>query len=202
MQLRPERPRPEGSAALWHDLLNMTPAGGWSLVAADPPWKFKAGMNARHAGSKYDLMSIEDIAAMPIRDIAAKDCWVILWATEPMREHAHSILRAWGAKYATSGVWVKRTKHGKLGFGTGFILRSSHEPFLIGKIGRPPILARNHRSVIEAPLGRHSEKPQEAYDDFARRVAPDAPKLDLFSRQTRPGGWVAYGNQKGELDAG
>ena len=66
---------------------------------------------------------------------------------------------------------------------------------------RTRLFDRNHRSVIEARLGKHSEKPQIAYDDFARRVAPDAPKLDLFSRQTRPGGWVAFGNQKGMLDA-
>lgn len=186
---------------MWDDLLDITPAGGWPLICADPAWKFKAGMNARHAGAKYQLMTLEEIEAMPIRDIAAKDSWVYLWATEPMREMAHGVLRAWGAKYVTSGVWVKRTKHGKLGFGTGFVLRSSHEPWLIAKFGRPPILFRNHRSVIEAPLGGHSEKPQECYDDFARRVAPDAPKLDLFSRQTRPGGWVAFGNQKGMLDA-
>lgn len=185
---------------MWRDLIEMTPPGGWPLVVADPPWKFKAGMNARHAGSKYDLMALSDIEAMPIKAISASNAWVILWATEPMREMAHGVMRAWGVRYVTSGVWVKRTKHGKLGFGTGFVLRSSHEPFIIGKIGRPPILFRNHRSVIEARLGGHSEKPQEAYDDFARRVAPDAPKLDLFSRQTRPGGWVPFGDQKGALD--
>ena len=53
----------------------------------------------------------------------------------------------WKVKNVTQGVWVKTTKDGEgLAFGTGYVLRSSHEPFLIGKVGKPKVHCRSIRS--------------------------------------------------------
>jgi N6-adenosine-specific RNA methylase IME4 len=48
-------------------------------------------------------------------------------------------------------------------------------------------------SVIEAPRGRHSEKPARFYE-LIERMYPQASKLELFARVSRPG-WVGWGNE-------
>ncbi len=56
--------------------------------------------------------------------------------------------------------------------------------------------------MTQDALAKAQAKITRQAQEIARRVDPDAPKLDLFSRQTRGGGWVAFGNQRGLLDAG
>lgn len=129
---------------------------------------------------------------------ARGDCLLWLWATHPMLPQALEVMAAWRCRYVTSGVWVKRTARGKLGFGTGYRLRSASEPFLIGTFGNPES-TRSIRTVIEGPLRDHSEKPDEAYA-AAERMMPGAFRADLFSKRTRPG-WDAWGAGAGAPDA-
>jgi N6-adenosine-specific RNA methylase IME4 len=109
-----------------------------------------------------------------------------------------ALLPRWGFRFVTSGVWVKRTKTGKLAFGTGYRLRCASEPFLIATNGEPTT-ARNIRTVIEGPLREHSRKPDEAYVE-AEKMFPNVARADLFSRKTRPG-WDAWGDEAGKFDA-
>lgn len=184
-----------------HDLTAICPPGGFDLIMADPPWRFTTrsakGITAKGAGGHYGTMTLAEIKAMPVADLAARDCLLWLWATNPMLPDALDVLRAWGFTFKTAGHWAKRTRHGKLAFGTGYILRCAGEPFLIGTRGQPRT-ARNVRSVIEGPVREHSRKPDEAFD-AAVRLMPSARRLELFSRQTRPG-WHGWGNEIGKFD--
>ena len=58
------------------------------------------------------------------REILCGDALLWLWATHPMLPAALEVMAAWRARFVTSGVWVKRTARGKLGFGAGYRLRS------------------------------------------------------------------------------
>ncbi len=59
---------------------------------------------------------------------------------------------------------------------------------------------RNIRTAFLAPIGRHSEKPAEAYH-IAERMMPQAlRRADIFSRRTRPG-WTAWGDEAGKFDS-
>jgi N6-adenosine-specific RNA methylase IME4 len=185
----------------------MRPPGGYKLAVIDPPWHFKAGQSARHAGSKYRLMGLDDLKAMPIRDLMAKDSLIVLWALNPMEPQAFEVLAAWGAKFITGGVWSKRSKptkkrpQGALAFGAGFWIRCSGEPWKLAKFGRPRVFSRNIRSVIEATRRDHSRKPDEAYAEFARLIPPGLPKIEVFSRENREG-WDVFGDEVGKFDAG
>lgn len=183
---------------IWGDDLQMF---GYDIIMADPAWSFKTwsdrGKIKKSPEGHYRTMSIEEIKAMRVGDLAAKNCLLWLWATHPMIDQQIDVLRAWGFRFVTSGVWVKRTKHGKLGFGTGYRLRSASEPFLIGINGNPET-APTVRTVIEGPLRRHSEKPDEAYQ-ACEQLLPGARRADLFSRTTRPG-WISWGDQRGLFD--
>ena len=49
----------------------------YSVILADPPWQYKVYSKkglGRSAESHYPTMNIEDIKALPVADIAEKDC--------------------------------------------------------------------------------------------------------------------------------
>lgn len=168
-------------------------AHSFDLLMVDAAWHFKAGGN-RGANQHYSVMSLEDIAALPVGDLAAPNSLLWLWATAPMLNQQITVIEKWGFTFKTSGVWVKTTKHGKIAFGTGYLLRNAHEPFLIGTKGAPKV-KRNVRSVIMGPVREHSRKPDEAFE-AAERLMPDARRIEVFSRTNRPG-WSVWGNETG-----
>lgn len=174
----------------------------YDFIMADPPWTFKNYSEKGHgksAQNHYTCQSIEEIEALPVSRQAAPDCLLWLWATNPMLPQAMRVLTGWGFTFKTAGHWVKTTGKGKLCFGTGYILRSAGEPFLIGTIGKPKT-TRGVRSVIMGERREHSRKPDEAYR-AAEELMPSAKRLELFSRQERPG-WDAWGDEVGKFNDG
>ena len=167
----------------------------YGLIMADPPWHFEnwsARGEEKNASAQYNCMTLDDIRAMPVGHLAAKDCILFLWATNPLLPQAFEVMSAWGFEFKTAGHWSKKTSKGNQAFGTGYILRCAGEPFLIGTVGEP-WTAKNVRSVIEGPVREHSRKPDEAFNE-AERLAGNVNRLELFSRQERPG-WDAFGNE-------
>lgn len=197
--IQPDLLSPERSLPNW-PFAPLTPQA-YSLIMIDCPWHFKTRSKLGEAKSPqayYRTMTIEEITALPVADLASDDCILWMWGTAPMIDVQISIMKRWGFKFSTSGVWVKFTKHGKLNFGTGYFLRNCHEIFLIGTRGDPEITARNIRSVIMAPAREYSRKPDEAYE-AARRMMPYGRAADVFSRETRDG-WETFGDEAGKFD--
>lgn len=168
----------------------------FDLIMADPPWQFQTrspkGVTVKGAGGQYQCRSLEWVKALPVQDLAADNCLLWLWATNPMLPQALGVMGAWGFTFKTAGHWAKRTRHGKLAFGTGYILRCAGEPFLIGTRGKVRT-TRSVRSVVEGPVREHSRKPDEAFA-AAEALLPDARRLELFSRQARAG-WTVWGDE-------
>jgi N6-adenosine-specific RNA methylase IME4 len=98
-------------------------------------------------------------------------------------------MAAWGFGYRSHIVWAKPRA------GTGYWARSKHELLLIGTRGDIPAPAPGDRpdSIIEAPVGRHSEKPT-VFAELIERLYPTLPKIELFARRARPG-WTAWGKE-------
>lgn len=172
------------------------PRGAYGLIMADPPWHFKTrsakGITTKGAGGHYQTQSLDWVKSLPVEDLAARDCILWLWATNPMLDQAFEVVTSWGFTFKTAGHWSKKTKTGKQAFGTGYILRCAGEPFLIGTIGKPKT-ARNVRSVIEGLIRENSRKPEEAFA-AAEQLLPGVRRCELFSRQTRPG-WDVMGDE-------
>ncbi len=179
---------------------NQIPLFRYGLIMADPPWSFEnwsVGGNAKNAKSQYECWDQERIKKLPVGHLASNDCVLWLWATNPMLPEAIEVLRAWGFAFKTAGHWSKKTAGGAQVFGTGYVLRSAGEPFLIGTIGRPKT-SNSVRSLIEGVAREHSRKPEEAFQ-AAETLCGDVPRLELFSRQERPG-WDQFGNEVGKFD--
>lgn len=84
----------------------------YGCIAADPPWRFKTwSEKGEDRAPDYALMTLDDIKAMPVADLALPDCVLLLWATNPMLPQALAVMEAWGFSYKTLGFcWAKTTK--------------------------------------------------------------------------------------------
>jgi N6-adenosine-specific RNA methylase IME4 len=176
--------------------------GAFSCIVADPPWRFTTyspkGKEKKSAERHYDTMTLDEIKALPVAELATPDAALFLWATAPMLREALDVMEAWGFQYKSHGIWGKVTVRGRLAFGTGYRIRNSHEPWLIGTRGNPKN-TKGERSLLMAPLREHSQKPDEFYA-MVERWMPDARRADLFSRTDRPS-WSSWGRETGKLNS-
>ena len=164
----------------------------YSVISADPPWRFQpysrlTGMD-RSADNHYPTMTINDLLAM--KPPAAKDCVLFLWATAPMLPQALDVMKAWGFTYKSHAIWAKDK------IGTGYWFRNKHELLLVGTKGDIPAPAPGTQadSLIEAPVGKHSEKP-EAFFNMVEVYFPTLSRLEMFARGEPREGWDQWGNE-------
>jgi N6-adenosine-specific RNA methylase IME4 len=166
------------------------PPGPYEVIYADPPWRFKAGHTGREAERHYPTMSLEEICALPVGSIAAKDAVLLMWVTVPFLAHGHEVVRAWGFKYKSCASWDK------LVAGTGFWFRGRHELLLLATRGSPraPLPANRPPSVLTVRKGGHSAKPAEARA-LIERMLPRRSRIELFARPPVAPGWDAWGDE-------
>lgn len=184
----------------------------FDAILADPPWPYNTwnavGVPTRRkkargmAAVHYPVMPIEDIKALPVADIAGKNCCLFMWATWPRLEAALEVGNAWGFKYVTNAfLWTKTnptrgnsflTANSGWHFGLGYWTRANTEPCLLFTKGKPKRINNDVAQLIIAPVGRHSAKPVEQYGRIERLVP--GPYCELFCRNKREG-WASWGNE-------
>lgn len=190
------------------DPFDQLPKRHYGAILADPPWHFAAwskykdlpdGSKTRATERFYSTMTKEQIAAMPVGDIAADNCVLFLWACWPMLFDAIEAIESWGFKYKTCAFsWMKADPYrlfadDKTPFaGLGYWTRANTEPCLLATRGKPRRLNADVRQGIIAPRREHSRKPEGVHERVERLVA--GPYLELFARQERTG-WDVWGNQ-------
>lgn len=180
---------------MWADL-----SPPYTTVVADPPWPFRwsggaGGRRARATGLGYTLMTVDDIAALPVSGLAASDAHLYLWVTPALHREGVgcAVARAWGFEPVDEIIWRKPN------FGTGAFPRHGHEPLLICRRGDLPFTGpRNVHSVqdwrqtYDRNGGKgHSRKPPGALD-LVEQHSP-GPYVELFSRTPRLG-WDSWGH--------
>lgn len=164
------------------------PNGRSEVIYADPPWQLGNPDSDYAPEQYYPTLPLDEIAAFPVP--AADDALLYLWAVNSHLPEALQVMAAWGFAYRGCEVWVKPS------IGMGVWTRNRHEHLLIGRKGAASPAPRRllQDSVIEAPRGRHSEKPLVVYDRL-ELLYPERSKLELFARGTPRPGWTAWGNQ-------
>jgi N6-adenosine-specific RNA methylase IME4 len=162
----------------------------YHVIYADPPWQYEHPISeSRRIENQYPTMSLDDIVALPVSNIAADDSILFLWVTTPMARKGFTVMEAWGFEYRTGMVWVKPS------IGMGHWVRQRHELIYIGTRGSIPTPAPENKpdSVLEAPRLDHSQKPEEMYN-IIESMLPGLLRVELFARDKRPG-WDSWGNQ-------
>ena len=164
--------------------------------------------------SHYNTMSADELRALPVGDLAAKDCILFLWVPIPLRQLGMELIKTWGFRFATVGfTWVKPIKGepspavvAKWGAATagfrisnGYYTRANPEECILAVRGKPKILRHDIPQLIVSPLREHSRKPNEARERIA--LLTTGPFIELFARETAPG-WDCWGDQAGLFDAG
>ena len=57
--------------------------GHYSVIYADPPWRYQRSSVQGAAEKHYPTMGIDELCALPVADLAAPDSVLLLWATFP-----------------------------------------------------------------------------------------------------------------------
>jgi N6-adenosine-specific RNA methylase IME4 len=162
--------------------------GPFPVLYADPPWRYDYTEDtSRQVENHYPTMALDEIKKLVVP--ASEDAVLFMWVTSPKLVEGLDLLDAWGFEYRTCMVWVKDK------IGMGYYARQQHEMLLIAKRGALPVPDPEDRppSVIQAPRGDHSAKPDQVYE-LIERMYPLQEKCELFQRRPRPR-WAGWGNQ-------
>lgn len=163
----------------------------FGTIYVDPPWRYGNTATRAHVGGEdsnhYDTMSLDDIAALPVGQLAAEKSHLWLWTTNAFLFECPRLFAAWGFEFKSSYVWVKRQ------MGIGNYLRNSHEFLLLAVHGGLVGQAKDVKSWGEFDRGEHSAKPERIRADVVEKLSP-GPRLELFARKEVPH-WTVWGNQ-------
>lgn len=182
--------------------------GFYGGLLVDPPWPFRIYSGTDNTPSRtkvdpYPVMSLADLAGLPVAQLAAPDCALFLWVVDAQLDRCIDMGKAWGFEYKTRAFeWIKTKKdveiledgagYGEVDFriGMGYWTRKQTESCLLFTRGKPPRLDKGVRQLIPAPIREHSRKPDETYRRIERLVA--GPYCELFATQRWPG-WDGWG---------
>lgn len=167
----------------------------YNIIYADPPWKYNDKGCQGAAEKIYPVMTVDEMAALPIKEIADKDCVLFMWATYPKIQEALELIDKWGFTYKSIAFqWVKQNKSGNgYFFGLGRWTRGNSEPCLIATRGKPKRISASVGQLIFSPLRNHSQKPDETRERIVELLG-DLPRIELFARQYADG-WDCWGNE-------
>lgn len=171
----------------------------YATIVADPPWQIgglpvsrvpKGAINdGRVVAVPYPTMTLDEIRALPVRDMVERDAHLYLWTTNGFLPDAFSVATAWGFRYSQTLVWCKKP----IGSMIGGTYRMSTEFVLFCRRGSLATLQRENQNWFCWPRSTtHSRKP-DAFLDMVERVSP-GPRLEMFARRQRLG-WDTWGNE-------
>lgn len=183
-------------------LRNFTAGKKYNTIYADPPWQFqnRTGKVApEHKRlNRYSTMTLEDIKALPVSEIADDKAHLYLWVPNALLPDGLAVMDAWGFEYKGNLVWEKIRKDGQPdGRGVGFYFRNVTELLLFGiKKGSMPNrtgdAARSQVNLLRTMKREHSRKPDE-FIPVIESCSRGA-RIELFARGDREG-WDMWGNQ-------
>ena len=172
----------------------------FATILADPPWQFtnRTGKMApeHHRLSRYPTMTLDDIKALPVGEVAEDTAHLYLWVPNALLAEGLAVMQAWGFTYKTNIIWYKIRKDGGPDRrGVGFYFRNVTEIILFGVRGKNPRTlqpGRTQPNIISSQKREHSRKPDEQSPVIEE--CSWGPFLELFGRGGRKG-WTTWGNQ-------
>ena len=178
----------------------------YKTIVVDPPWqygkwgkasdsetarkKFPNGQWSKQYDKGYDHLTVDEIKALPVGDIADENCDLYLWVTQKYLPDAFAVIKAWGFKYCQTLTWCKAPR----GTGQGGLYCPTTEFIILARRGKMP----KNKIRIDTTwwqvkrTKKHSKKPEQFQDII--EMQGDEPRLEMFARRERPG-WDIWGNE-------
>lgn len=151
--------------------------GRFRTLVIDPPWDYEWLSLAGRAAPGYATMSHDELLAMDVPSWAEDNCHLYLWTTNNFMTRAVELMARWGFQHKTVLTWVKPR------WGLGSYFRNSTEHALFGVRGELRTRSDSIATHFEAPVGEHSEKPEQFYEIV--RAASYPPYGEAFQRTDR-----------------
>lgn len=168
----------------------------YSVIYADPPWKYKntsppclpsKAPDTCRIEYYYPTMALEEIKALAVPDLCEKDAVLFLWTTTPAIQEGLEVVRAWGFKYKTMITWEKTNNDCM-----GYWFRVCTEHLIIAIKGNVKAFRDMERTCYHEKRSKHSKKPEYFYEIIERVTTGE--RVELFARQKREG-WDVWGNE-------
>src|SRR5690348_5985532 len=83
------------------------PTDKYATLLADPPWDVLQVGGNRGANHHYELMTVEGIAALPVKHVVADSAHLWLWVTNATVFAGRRVMETWGFTYRAMLTWVK-----------------------------------------------------------------------------------------------
>lgn len=160
------------------------PTGKYNVIVADPPWPTE--------GTPYPVQTYDQIATLPVQDLADENCILWLWVINGLADLGFSLIKHWGFTHKTILTWDKRSS------APGWYLNGQTEHVLVAIKGNPTIVNAQHSTLLSASRREHSRKPDEFYE-LVDRICVGS-KIDLYARQSRVG-WDTWGAENTKFDS-
>lgn len=170
------------------------PTGPFRVLVVNPPWHYgkREEDTTQRGAMPYPSVTIDEIAALPVGQLAEEDCVLWLWTTNERMRNSFAIIDAWGFEQKTILTWAKNK------MGTGDWLRGQTEHCILAVRGNPVVNLTDQTTLLDAPIPEHSCKTEEFYS-LVEALCPGS-KCELFARTPRTG-WHQHGNQVNVLQA-
>jgi N6-adenosine-specific RNA methylase IME4 len=181
----------------------------YRTIVADPPWPIHShgartpAANGNWNGKwersvakvPYSTMSIEEIAALPVANLAEPNSHLYLWAINEFLQDAYRVADAWGFRPGSLLTWCKRPMG--LGFGGAYVNTTEFVLFCRRGSLKPTRRWDSTWFEFKRPYNHngapaHSAKP-EGFIDIVEQVSP-GPYVELFARRARFG-WDYWGDE-------
>jgi len=203
------RPAPGTSAS--NDNTPPFPNKKYEIIYADPPWPYYGSQTKMGAaGNHYETMPLEEIKALAVQSISAKDSVCFMWATASSMHDVKDVMEAWGFELNPNHfIWRKLTKagvpYGAAGVRPSYVKTGNFEYLFIGstkKKGKAPWVGVSDAGagmgqMVDAKKGsKHSQKP-ELFREVIMELTGDRTRIELFARRAACDAWDVWGRESG-----
>jgi N6-adenosine-specific RNA methylase IME4 len=160
----------------------------YRVILVDAPTKFSSGPS-RNPNNHYRTMTIAEIAALPVGELAHPDgCQLFFWITWPHIHRVGELEQAWGFRHCSGRPWLKTWSNNPESFAVGcdYEIRNTSEVMIVAKRGHPQRLGGvKLRGHIIAPRREHSRKRDCVRDEIVALF--EGPRWELYARSRHPG---------------
>ena len=197
------------------------PTGRFGLIYVDVSRHFNVRSDESGLGrapeNHFPTMTFDELVALPVADIAARDCICVYWSTAASLVDDIEIMAEWGfvtlrprdpsgklirdpkgmsQRTADGGRYCSMQVWDKVKIGLGYWFRDRHEFIFVGVRGNPvpPAPGTQDVSIFAEPKTKHSAKPAHVAE-MLERLWPNTPKIELFARGKGRPGWAVLGNE-------